>query len=153
MIAYRIAKRAWIEDLSGYGAAQFGGRWNSRRNPMLYTSANIALAVLEVFVNTPPGFLPDDYALLILSIPEELPVHDLDIDILPKDWRATPVHVATRAIGDTFLQEEKFAALRVPSAIVPQEKNILLNPEHKQFRKVSVVDIQPFAFDARLFMR
>ncbi len=151
MIVYRIGSRRWIDDLTGYGASLYGGRWNSQGNYMLYTSTNVALAVLEVVVNTSPRFLPKDYALLSLSIPNDTAFNDVAEERLPDDWRTNSGHAITREIGDSFLHDKDYPAMRVPSAIVVLEKNILLNPEHDFFTKAVVENIQPFDFDRRLF--
>lgn len=140
MIVHRIAKAAYA-DLDGEGARLYGGRWNSPGRPMLYTAANPSLAVLEVLVHLdlPPELMPNDYRLLSVEIPDDAPSQTLPA--MPEDTVAT---------GDAFLQNALALTLRVPSLVVPQETNTLVNPRHPTFTKVKLVRNDPFQFDPRL---
>lgn len=141
MIVHRIAKAAHV-GLDGEGARLYGGRWNSPGRPMLYTAASPSLAVLEVLVHLdlPPDLLPLDYRLLSIEVPDDAP--RLELDAVPQDSVAT---------GDAFLTAGQALCLRVPSQVVPQEINTLLNPRHPAFAEVRVVRDEPFRFDPRLF--
>lgn len=151
MIVFRLCKSTYGKDLSGKGAEKTGGRWNSRGVPMLYTGESRALCTTEIAVYTPLGIMPMDYHLISIKFPDNLLSH-LDKK-LPKDWNTFPHSHSTQIIGDTFIAEGKFLAMRVPSVIVHGEYNILLNPSHKAFSKVKVVKSEPFEFNERLFLK
>ena len=144
MRVYRLA-RAPFAALDGEGARLYGGRWNSSGRPLVYTAASPSLAVLEILVHLdlPPELVPSDYRLLTIEVPDELPLARLE---------AVPAEpAACRAAGDAFLQDGQFAALSVPSVVVPQERNLLLNPAHPLAAGVRTIRNDPFAIDARLF--
>ncbi|MBR9922702.1 MAG: RES family NAD+ phosphorylase [Bacteroidetes bacterium] len=153
MIVFRLCKSMFKDDLSGRGAEITGGRWNRRGNPMLYTAENRALCTAEIAVHTPLGIIPQDYMLLSIEVPDELNILEYAPDTLPEDWRLFPHPISTKRLGDQFLSERHAAIMRVPSAIVGGEFNILVNPLHPQSEKIKLVDVEPFVFDKRLFVR
>lgn len=150
MIVYRLSKEKFAKDLSGKGAEMAGGRWNSKGNPMLYTSQSIALCVTEIAVHVPLGILPKDYQLIHIEIPD---TDFLEVKRLSKDWQSFPHANATQMIGDKFLKDQKFLFMKVPSATVQGEFNFLINPWHKDFNKIKILKIENFTFDERLFKR
>lgn len=150
MIVFRLSKEKFSRDLSGKGAELAGGRWNSKGNPMLYTSQSIALCVTEIAVHVPLGILPKDYQLVHIELPK---TEILEIKRLPKDWQSFPHANSTQMIGDKFLKEHKFLVMKVPSASVQGEFNYLINPWHKDFNKIKIHKIENFTFDERLFKR
>jgi len=153
MIVFRLSKSMYANDLSGRGAEKAGGRWNSKGTAMVYTSESRALCTTEIAVHTPLGILPLDYVIIAIEIPKTMAIQELEIDILPEDWKSLPHSHSTQEIGDSFVITEKFAVLRVPSAVVQGEYNYLLNPSHKDFKKIKVKLIEPFDFDERLFIK
>lgn len=151
MKIYRLSKRKYAEDLSGTGARLNGGRWNSRSNEALYTAEHISLAKLEVAVHLNLDLIPDDYCLVEIDLPDDSKIKTLKVSELPKHWDCIPYAKATQLIGDSFLSETQFLALKVPSAIVHQEHNIILNPNHPDYNTVQISKIEAFQFDSRLF--
>jgi len=146
---WRLAREPY-QELDGEGARLHGGRWNSVGIPVIYASATLSLAVLELLVHVDPEDLPRDLVALRLevvggSLPER--VHPGE---LPDDWAEVPGHPACRTRGDAWAAEGTSLLLRVPSAIVPEEENILVNPRHPEARKLRVASTRPFRFDARL---
>ena len=143
MRLWRLA-RAPFADLSGGGARRFGGRWNSPGRALVYTTAEAALTVLEVRVHLdlPPELLPDDYVLLTLEEP----------DALLEQGPSLTEPQACRVFGDQWLIEQRSALLQVPSVIVPESANVLLNPAHPDALAVQMIHQRPFSFDARLFL-
>lgn len=141
MIVHRLAKAAFT-GLDGEGARLFGGRWNSPGRPMIYTAASPSLAVLEVLVHLdlPPELIPSDYRLLSIFVPDDAPL--TDVAELPDD----PL-----SVGDAFLALGEALVLRTPSAVVPQERNSLINPRHPAAVGLKLVADEPFRFDPRLF--
>ncbi len=138
--AWRVGQ-AKFTDLSGEGARRHGGRWNSPGLPVIYMAEHPALAVLEIRVHLdlPPDLLPDDYVLMRVELPDEPPAV---IDALASD---------PRAAGDAWLRSGGTAVLRVPSAIVPETSNLLLNPHHPRATEARITRTVPFGFDARLW--
>jgi RES domain-containing protein len=151
MIVYRLSKAKYAEDLGGKGAEIAGGRWNSKGKRVLYTSQSIALCTTEIAVHTPLGNIPTDYKLITIEIPDTLIKEHSGK--LPKDWKLFPHSKSTQKIGDQFLTEGKYLALKVPSAVVQGEHNYLLNPAHEFFQKVKIIRVEEFSFDKRLFKR
>lgn len=148
MILYRIANCKYINSLDGMGARLYGGRWNSKGSAMIYTASSRALAVLEVLVHLPPLFTPDNFCIGTIEIPDTK-IFALDINTLPANWKDVSSPAALKQMGNQFLKDGKYLAMKVPSSVVEQEYNYLLNPAHHLISKVKVKS-QPFNFDDRL---
>jgi RES domain-containing protein len=151
MIVYRLSKQAYINDLSGRGAELNGGRWNSKGTAVVYTSSSRALAVLEVAVHMPLGFMPSDYFMAAIELPENAEVLNPPIDQLPEKWNSNPLIKGTQQIGDSFVKANQYLALQVSSATVAGDFNYLLNPSHPDFKSVKIIAVDFFQFDSRLF--
>jgi RES domain-containing protein len=149
MHVWRLA-RAAHSALDGEGARRAGGRWNSPGVPVVYTSSTLSLAVLELLVHTDPDLAPDDLQVSEIDVPASLAAGVLDVATLPPDWRAVPNHPACRAVGDDWVKRRDQVLLGVPSAIVPEELNYLINPAHPEAARIQVVRVRAFAFDKRL---
>ena len=151
MIVYRIARGKYKDDLSGTGAEINGGRWNNKGAKLLYTASSIALAMTEVAVNVPFGILPVGYFVISIEVPKvPIPiVHESDF--VDTTWNSHPPSHLTQKIGDDFVSANKDLILKVPSVVVPGDFNYLINPLHKEFSKIKILDINPFGFDPRLF--
>lgn len=149
MELYRVSKRLYQTDLLGTGAFLAGGRWNTRGNYMLYTAGSRSLAILEVLVHLSDSQPHDDYSIVVLYIPDDIYVQQINTTTLSFEWRET--YVTTRNIGDEWLQTSSSLLLKVPSAIVKAEYNYLINPQHPAFNKIQVLDYETLAFDKRLF--
>ena len=148
MLVYRLCKRKYAHQLDGKGAALFGGRWNSKGLPVIYASIHRSLAVLEYRVNNP---IPTtDLLMITLEIPDSS-WQTLATDALPSDWQQfAPVSQAA-SLGDQWLKEGKTLIMEVPSVVVPQEHNVLINPLHQLITAVKVVEEQPFLLDQRMY--
>lgn len=153
MIVFRLSKAAYSNDLSGKGAEKYGGRWNSKGVPAIYTCNSRALCVTEIAVHTPLGNTPLNYKIITIEIPESTKLRELSSKELPVDWNLLPHSHSTQELGDTFLNEGKQLVLKVPSAVVQGEFNYLINPKHKDFRKVKIKSSEAFNFDGRLFRK
>ncbi|MCB0658820.1 MAG: RES family NAD+ phosphorylase [Saprospiraceae bacterium] len=149
MIVYRIGKKKYAGDLSGRGAQLAGGRWNRKGIPAIYTSESRALSLLEVAVHVPLGIVPESFVLITLDVPDPF-IEVLDPQLLPANWQAFPPTDETQQLGDQFLTGMKHLALKVPSAIVRQEVNVILNPMHPDIKQVHVMLIEDFPMDPRL---
>lgn len=150
MRVYRLARKKYAKHLSGTGAKLNGGRWNSKGNEALYTAEHISLAKLEVAVHLSLDLIPDDYCLITLELPKSCKVKTLSLSDLPIAWDAIPYTKISQQVGDDFLKENKFIALKVPSAIIPQEFNYILNPFHTDYKRISILAVEDFNFDTRL---
>jgi RES domain-containing protein len=148
VIVWRLARLAHVK-LDGEGARLAGGRWNSRGRAAIYASTRLSLAALELLVHTDVPLVPPDLTACEIEIPDDAAIEAVELGDLPKAWRA-PGHPACRAIGDTWLAEERTAVLRVPSAVVPEEWNVIINPRHRAAKGITIVRRRPFTFDSRL---
>ena len=151
MIVYRLANKKYSEDLTGIGAEITGGRWNFKGTRVIYTADSRALCTAEIAVHTPIGVMPKDYYLITIEIPEYPNVLQINSQDLPSDWRKFPYARLTQELGERFLTENEVLYIKVPSAVVQGDFNILINPRHIDFEKVSIVNIESFDFDERLF--
>jgi RES domain-containing protein len=148
MILYRIAKKKWAKDLSGIGAKLSGGRWNHKGMPMLYTSVNSSLAILEKLVHIDIDLLPNDLYITELEVPSNS-IQKIAIKALPKNWNNYPSPDILKEIGKKWIEEGKYLTLEVPSAVNPNEMNYLLNIDHTLFKKVKIVKSYLFKVDDR----
>jgi RES domain-containing protein len=142
----RHARRAF----SGDGARLYGGRWNSAGKLIVYTSATLSLASLEVLVHVAEEEWPDDLCAMPAAIPANIKVQELKQEQLPRGWRRFPAPINLRKFGDTWVEAGETAVLAVPSAVIPIEKNYLLNPSHSDMKNVEIGAPQRFDFDLRL---
>ncbi|MGJ7032198.1 RES family NAD+ phosphorylase [Niabella hirudinis] len=152
MLIYRIAQEPFAMDLSGKGAWMSGGRWNNEGHFALYTSASRALALLEILAHTPAKMLTvKPYILLTLEVADTQPTDQVSLGMLPADWNLSGSAQATAQLGDLFLKRSKALLLMVPSIIMPEEWNYVLNPLHPDMKKVRIVHRRNVTFDKRLF--
>lgn len=148
MMLYRFSPEKFSKDLSGNGAMKRGGRWNSAGFPVLYTSTTISLSLLELFVyNASYEELMNHY-LMRIEVPDIYTGEPVLVSVKP-GWQKDLGY--SQFIGDSFLKLKKSLLLRVPSAIIPDENNILINPLHPNSKKLKIIDASPFQFDSRLF--
>jgi RES domain-containing protein len=150
-LAWRIVKQKRAATaFDGQGAAENGGRWNSLQVPIIYTSGTKSLAALEILVHLNPR-LPFVYAAFRLkfddALMEKRPRHRL-----PADWTIEPPPSSIQTIGDEWVRKARSAVLDVPSVIIPEESNYLLNPAHPDFKKISIGKPEKFSFDPRLLV-
>lgn len=150
MIVYRLTHGKYKDDISGKGAQIAGGRWNSVGNRMLYTCENRALCVTEIAVHTPLGIVPQNYFLQSIALPD-IEHKTIEVDQLGPNWRNFPHHFSTKIIGDQFLDAEDYLYMKVPSAIIMEEYNYVVNPLHPDFSKVKITETRRIEFDRRLF--
>lgn len=148
MELFRITRAEYQDDLSGIGAFYNGGRWNSPRNAMLYTSSHRSLAMLEVLVHWHKTVTPPNYVIVSLEIPDDVASVAVP-DLLP-DWSED--QQLTKDVGDSWLKGGSSLLLRVPSVVVKAEQNYLVNPMHPDVVSVKITDIEPLNFDKRLFV-
>lgn len=151
MIVFRLSKKKYAKDFNGKGAAMFGNRWNSKGIEIIYTAESRALAMAEVAVHLTLATLPSDYVMIEIEIPEKIKFDTVDSKKLNWNWNSFPHKMDTQLIGDQLIHENKWCLLKVPSAVVKGDFNVLINPYHAGFKKIKIVKITPFPFDERLF--
>ena len=150
--AFRIASHTRdyaATDLSGSGAAAVGGRWNRVGTPMVYASSTISLAVLETMAHLGSGSLPLNRYIVALDIPQKL----LDAAIVaepPEGWDAEPASLTSLDLGEAWAKGGASALLCVPSVIVPEEWNILINPLHRDARRIKASIVRKQQYDRRI---
>ncbi|RYU91269.1 RES domain-containing protein [Mucilaginibacter terrigena] len=149
MILYRISHCNYIKDLNGTGARLYGGRWNSEGKSMVYLASSRALAVLEVLVHLSPLLLPDNFCIAEVEVTGNS-ILTLDVKSLPANWQDASSPAALKTLGNQFIKETKYLMMKVPSSIIPEEYNYLLNPWHPDIKKVNIISTRPFSFDDRL---
>lgn len=149
MQVFRLTKSLYANDLSGTGAALAGGRWNKKGRAVLYTSENTALALLEIVVNIPPMFKPD-LQLITLEIPEEK-ILNIEQEELPDNWYRYPSPHSLKELAEQSYLNLEILGIKVPSAIVHNQYNLILNPLSPYFKEVKISSKAPFIFDPRLY--
>lgn len=139
------------DDLSGEGARLTGGRWNRVGTPLIYSSSSIALACLETIVHLNGGDLPLNRYLVSLEVPHNL--WKAAIVLKPEKyigWDAIPAGITSIDAGNKWAATKKSALLLVPSVIIPEERNILINPAHPDAIKIRTKKLRRWTYDARL---
>ena len=141
------------DDLNGAGAKRTGGRWNRKGSPLVYCSSSIALACLETLVHLDAGGLPLNRYLVEISIPDALWKHAAHFDGADPasiGWDACPAGRISMDAGDLWLAAKSSTLMLVPSAVVPEEKNILIDPAHPGARGISARKLRRWLYDPRM---
>jgi RES domain-containing protein len=154
--AYRISKESNpAKAFSGQGAKDWGGRWNSRGVAVVYTAAHRSLSILEVLVHvkggsgTGRGAISVPFYIYPISFESAL-LEELLISSLPAGWNSEPPTAASQGFGDAWALAARSPVLAVPSVIVPEERNYILNPNHSRFAEVQIASRVVCSFDPRL---
>ncbi len=151
MEIYRITQKEYAEDLSGNGARLFGGRWNSEGFFALYASSTRSLALLETLAHTPAKMLDVRvYHLITLFVPDNIATQKMMFTSLLPGWDAPDTRPFTKKTGDAFLSDKKNLLLEVPSVLIPEEINYVLNPLHKEMKQVKLINKRRIYFDKRI---
>jgi RES domain-containing protein len=147
---WRLSKAAF-SGFDGEGARLYGGRWNLAGTAVVYASESLALAALEMFVHLELEDMPADLVARWAELPDDLSTETVSAAGLPRSWRDCPAPEALGRRGSEWARRGRSAALRVPSAVVPQEWNVLLNPAHPEFPRIRVGRAEPFSYDPRMW--
>ncbi len=151
IVAWRIDKqRHAATGFTGEGARLYGGRWNHRGTAIVYTSESLALAALEKLVHLQSAARRYRYIATPVEIPVRV-VRTLSLKTLPRDWCEHRALGVTRDIGSRWAAQQGSVVLRVPSVLIPGLFNYLINPLHKNFKRLSIGAGRPFSFDPRLW--
>lgn len=150
LTAWRLVHRNYLSSaFSGEGARLAGGRWNSEGLPVVYTASSLSLAILEIIVHLEFKEALKLYQAIPVALPEST-MEIIDPSTLPDDWNGPIPHPATQLTGNHWIKSQSSPALRVPSAIVPIESNILLNPAHPNFQTLEIGTAIDLPLDPRM---
>lgn len=147
MIIYRISLEKWADKLVASGNP---ARWNSKGVYVLYAASTRSLACLENVVHRDGKGLNDNFRTMLIQVPDDLKITTITLASLDHSWREWEATSYTRAIGDAWAVRLESAVLRVPSAIIPDEFNYVINTAHPDFGKISLIRTEPFQFDPRI---
>ena len=151
MEVFRLARKKYPIELSGKGASMFGARWNFKGTEVIYTAQSRALAMAEVVVHLSLATLPKDFMMLTVDVPNSIVIENLDEKKLPKGWNVFPHSFTTQLLGEDFVKRGEACLLKVPSAVVKGDYNLIINPNHADFKKIKIIDQVDFPFDKRIF--
>lgn len=146
MIVFRITTEKWSNSLTASG---YPARWSAKGSFVIYTAESRSLACLENLVHRSGEGDNNLYRVMVIEIPGELEIENLDRGSLKKDWHTIRNYPYCQALGAGWLNGLKSAVLKVPSVIIQQEHNYLLNPNHPDFKKIKLLAKEPFDFDSR----
>ena len=150
MRIWRICARRH-RSFDGEGARRYGGRWNHTGTSLVYTSGSLSLAVLELFVHVDIDTAPGELVAIQVDIPDTVKIETIKIESLPRDWRRYPASQALKEIGTAWAKKSSTLILAVPSAVIPAERNYLLNPAHRDFKRIRLRKPVAFRFDSRMW--
>ncbi len=151
MRLWRITSKAHAAaPLDGRGGLVVSGRWHPRGIRIVYASGTLSLAALETLVHVDPDLAPRDLVQVRLEVPDGLVVESVGVEALPRGWRRHPAPVALQRRGLVWIEAARSAVLRVPSAVIPEEPNYLINPVHPDAGRIAVSEVRDFALDPRL---
>lgn len=146
MVVYRICLEKWASKLQSSGRA---ARWNSEGMHVIYTSGTRALACLENLVHRSGEGLDSLFCVMVIEIDADISISAILEDQLPYGWTQPKHYLRCRKMGDQWISDGKSCVLKVPSAIIPEEFNYLINPSHREIKKVRLLRTEPFCFDTR----
>lgn len=150
-VAWRIIKEKHVANaFDGEGARLYGSRWSTAGTRIVFASESLSLAILEVLVHLNKSSPLANYVVFSVEFSDAL-VQNLEVAGLPKNWRSFPAPSETRQIGDSWTNSNSSVLLRVPSVIVPNEYNFLINPMHHEFSKLIISGPLPLDVDKRVF--
>ena len=149
--AWRVVKSKHASHaFDGEGSRLYGSRWNSPGVKIVHVSETLSLAILEIIAHLQSSAPLPQYVVFTVEFDNSL-VDRVEISELPADWRASPPPSAVQQIGDLWVRRASSAVLEVPSALIPHERNYLLNPSHPAFTRVVISAHSPFDVDSRVF--
>lgn len=152
MTIYRLTKVRYKDTaFTGLGTLQSGGRWHQAGAVVVYASDTPAGALLEVIVQTEAAsLLGHSYVLFTIDFDRDRHLLVLEPKVWPADWRALVWPPTTQLIGTRWFRDQDSVILQVPSAIVPQQHNYLINPQHPLFHELQIDGPTLFEIDPRL---
>ncbi len=151
-LLYRVLREKYARNpFDGEGAYRYGGRWSSPGVRLSYASEHQSLAMLEYFVHLDKDDPPDDLVLAVAEVPDDVVVERVELSDLPRNWLDPAAPPALARFGDEFAQRQEHCLLLAPSVLAPGENNCLLNPDHRDFKRITLRKPQPLSYDQRMF--
>jgi RES domain-containing protein len=148
---WRITTRKWALDTLCEGSRLYGGRWNPIGSPVMYAGTTIDICALEKFVHL-AGAAHPPLVLVSIDVPDDPSLaYRPPMAALPADWADLPAPASTQAFGRTWCESAGSLALFVPSTIIPESTNVVLNPRHPAYLDIKLEIVRQFSFDARMF--
>lgn len=147
MFVYRITLSKYANSLKASGRA---ARWNPNKTEMIYTASNRSLACLENVVHRGQLGLSQVFSVMTIQIDDNIKKEKIELKDLPEDWKEFHQMPFTQAIGEKWISENKTAIIEIPSSIIEEEVNYLINPKHIDFKFIKLIKTDPFVFDNRI---
>lgn len=149
MEGFRISREAHASGLAASGAAN---RWNRRNQYVLYTGSSRSLSTLELIVHRNSIAPLDRYKVLVISIPDsDHLIKQVSTKVLPGNWRTLSAYPALQKIGNDWYESMETLVLKVPSAVIPNEFNFIINLEHPDFKDhIKLIRAEDYFWDDRL---
>lgn len=147
MLVYRIVHKRYAESLFASGLE---GRWNSEGKKVIYTAENVSLAYLKTFAHRKGLGYNKDFKIMIIEIPSDADIQEVESSQLPKNWRDFRNYEICQKLGNSWFDACEQLCLKVPSAVVPENKNLVINTFHRDFKKVKLIEVLNFEPDNRL---
>jgi RES domain-containing protein len=147
MLAYRITLKKYSTKLFAPGLA---GRWNGYGRKVIYCAESIALAFLENMVRRQGIGFNNDFKTMILEIPDDMKIQTIIANDLPSGWRTFTDYSMCQPVGNTWYDDSIFPILKVPSAVLPDSSNYVINFPHPDFKKIKLVKVTDLIPDQRI---
>jgi RES domain-containing protein len=149
MLVYRITTTLFANDINGEGSRLNGGRWNQEGVACIYTSATRSLALLEYSCHVALRVLPRALSFVTFEVPDSS-IKWFSVAELPGDWKADPYPGSAQLFGTKWLTTKSFLLFAIPSVVIEEEFNYIINPIHPDMKKVRIVNTRDFAYDVRV---
>jgi len=147
MLVYRITHKIYSKELFASGLE---GRWNGDGKKVLYTAGSVALAFLENMIRRQGVGFNSDFKTMIIEIPDDLKIQTIKAESLPAGWREFTDYSKCQPIGNEWFDKGEKPVLKVPSAVLPEEFNYLINTAHPDFKKIKLVETTELVPDERI---
>lgn len=149
MLLYRIGHTMHANDLTGEGARLNGGRWNDIGVPCIYASLTRSLALLEYTCHVKRHLIPRDLSFVTYGVPEHS-IELIPVNQLPGNWKQWPHPKEARDFGSSLLRKGKFLLYGLPSAVIEEEMNYIINPLHPHMKQLKIMDVREHVYDLRI---
>jgi RES domain-containing protein len=136
---------------TGEGAKLYPGRWNRKGTSVVYAAESLSLALLETLVHLRVREFKEEYAYFAVDIPPGVRIEEIKVkDLRGIDWKANPPHSSSRQIGSKWVERRSSSVLKLPSVINPEEFSFIINPAHRDFKKIKIGKPKVYRFDPRM---
>ena len=147
MLVYRIVHKKYGKYLFASGME---GRWNAEGNKVIYCAESIALAFLENMIRRQGVGFNNDFKIMIIQVPDNMKISIINDKDLKSGWRDSDNYFQCQQLGNEWYEEGKTLLLKVPSAVLPEEFNFVINTLHDNYRKIKLVEVTTLVPDERI---